>query len=196
MLRPVSTFERAAEGLFLLQNGISVEGGIVGEIVAGVGRQQGNPVVAIYDDGGGDGYGSTTVTDLVGLIDDSTTGTKDSGNGNTGMIGKIQPFNSAATAIGPSSTLGSGKCTIWLQSGLFITDQFATSITTATACGTALFASSTGKLTSTAGSKRIGTVLKVAAGGPTSFAGINLFSILPRVQPLPASTVLMLFKFK
>lgn len=192
MLLPVSTYERQPIGLFPLMNGISVEGGLVGEIVAGVGRQAGLPVVTLYDDGGADGYGSASVTDLVGLIDDSTTGTKNSGNGNIGQIGKLLD----GTQVGPSTTYGSGKATLWVDSGFFITDQFATTITTATATGAALYATSAGKLTTAVGTHRIGTVLKVFTGGLSDIALKELLGVIPRVQPLPANTTLMLFKFK
>lgn len=192
MLLPVSSYERQPLGLFPLMNGISVEGGLVGEIVAGVGRQAGTPVVTLYDDGGADGYGSATSTSLVGLIDDSTTGSKNSGFGNIGQVGKLLD----GTHVGPSTTYGSGKATIWVEAGLFITDQFAADITSSIVTGTALYATSAGKLTTVVGTNRIGTALKVYTGGLNNVAVQELLGVIPRVQPLPANTTLLLFKFK
>lgn len=199
MLLPVYTFERQPAGLFPLMNGVTVEGGNVGEIVAGVGRQLGLPVVTLYDDAGADGYGEVGVNlGMVGLIDDSSTGTKYSGNGNVGQIGKLieHPFDTSGTHIGPATTFGSGKCTIWTEPGYFITDQFTADITTATATGTALYASAAGVLTAVAGTNRVGSVIKVFEGGLENVSVRELLGVLPRVQPLPASTTLMLFKFK
>ena len=199
MLLPVSTFERQPLGLFPLLHGITVEGGNVGEIVNGVGRQLNQPVVALYDDDGADGYGSiTNTTDLVGLIDDSSTGAKYSGEGNVGQIGKLveHPFDTSGTAIGPSTMFGSGKCTIWVEAGVFITDQFTAEIDEDTAPTTALYASAAGVLTSVAGTNIIGRVLKVFTAGADDVYTRELYGVLPRVQPLPAATTLMLFKFK
>ena len=199
MLLPVYTYERQAIGLFPLMKGITVEGGNVGEIVAGVGTQLAQPVVGLYDDDGADGYGATDNTlNLVGLIDESSTGTKLSGNGNVGMLGKLieHPFDTTGTHIGPATTFGSGKCTIWVEPGFFITDQFTAEITTGTAVGTALYASASGILTTSAGTNKLGRVLKVFEGGLANVAVRELLGALPRVQPLPADTTLMLFKFK
>lgn len=199
MLLPIYTYERQPIGLFPLMNGITVEGGNVGEIVAGVGRQLGTPVVTLYDDDGADGYGATDDTlNMVGLIDESSTGTKLSGEGNSGMFGKLieHPFDTSGTHVGPSSTFGSGKCTIWIEPGIFVTDQFADDIDSDTAPMTELYASATGVLTSAAGTNRVGQVLKVFDGGLDNVAVQELLGTLPRVQPLPTNTTLMLFKFK
>lgn len=199
MLLPIYSYERQPYGLFPLMNGISVEGGYVGELVAGVGRQLGLPVVSLYDDDGADGYGATDDSlDMVGLIDDTSTGSKYSGEGNTGMIGKLveHPFDTAGTHIGPASTFGSGKCTIWVEPGMFITDQFTAEIDSDAAPMTYLYATAGGVLTSVAGTNRIGTVLKVFDGGIENVTVRELLGSLPRVQPLPSNTTLMLFKFK
>ena len=198
MLLPVSTYERQAVGLFPLKSGLSVEGGYVGQVTAGVSTQHNQPVVNLFNPGSADGYGSDTDLSLIGLIDDSTTGTKLSGNGNTGMIGKTLPSFETGTHVGPSSTFGSGKCTLWMDSGIFITDQFGTGVTVASAVGTALYAGTTGKLNTSVSGPQVGTVIKVFTGGLASIdsATRELLGVLPRVQSLPTSTTLLLFKFK
>lgn len=199
MLLPVHTYERQPLGLFPVLKGITVEGGNVGEIVNGVGSQLNTPVVALYDDDGADGYGATdNTTNLVGLIDDSSTGTKYSGEGNTGLFGKLveHPFDTTGTHVGPSSMFGSGKCTIWVEAGVFITDQFTAEIDEDTAPTTYLYANANGVLTSVAGTNAIARVLKVFTAGADDVYTRELLGVLPRVQPLPATTTLMLFKFK
>lgn len=199
MLLPIYTYERQAIGLFPLAAGANVEGGNVGEIIPGTGTQDGLPVVSLYDDTVASGYGpSVGYFGNIGLIDDTTTGTKNSGIGNSGMIGKLveHPFDTSGAHIGPSSAFGSGKCTMWIEPGFFITDQFTAEIDTDTVTGTPLFATDSGVLTTVAGANRLGSVMKVFTGGFENVAIRELLGVLPRVQPLPVDTTLMLFKFK
>lgn len=197
MLLPVSTYERAPIGLFYIKTSTSVEGGNVGKIKAGAAAQAGKIVVDLAD-------GQDTTTTMLGLIDDTSTGTKYTGNGNTGIIGSVLPSVGAKTAVGPSSMAGSDKCTIWTASGLYITDQFNdTEVTINTAVGTALYSSAAGVLQTTqVGSGAIvGNVLKVLTAGftDTGITGVEvseLYAMFPRVASLPAGTSLLLFKFK
>ena len=198
MLLPVLDAEqRAPVGLFDLEHGIAVEGGMVGQITKSkaaprppITDPDTHPVVRLFNPIGADGYGSDTNLGLVGLIDDSTTG---AGYGT--LFGSVQPFNRPATLVGPGTTKGSGKCTLWLEGGLFITDRFAATIDANTHVGTEL-RSIAGVLSDVNDSSVVvGQVIKVVTGGLGSIS--DLFGvILPRVQPLPATTTLMLFKFK
>jgi len=190
MLIPVSTYEREAVGLFQLEAGATVEGGIVAKIKGGAGVQAGLIVA-------GPAVGADATADMLGLVDDSSTGTKYNGLGNTGPIGRLLPATGAATHIGFPSTAGSGKVTLWIASGIFITDQFDAGITVATAVGTPLYAGAAGVLQTA----QIGTgaivahVLKVLDAA-TALTQSELYAVLPRVQPLPAGTKLLLLKFK
>jgi hypothetical protein len=205
MLLPVTTFERQAVGLFPLDTsargfGTDLEGGYVGQVIPGVGTQHnaaviGRPVT-------GDGYGSDSATALLGLMDDSSTGSKDSGTANSGVLGMLVPAVGAKTALGYSSTAGSGKGTIWIEPGIFITDQIVglgvAGVSMST--GTVLYATSTGKLSTVAGSGlnavAIATVLQTFTGGLTSITAKELLGVLPRTQSLPTGTTLALIKFK
>jgi len=202
MLLPVTTFERQAVGLFALDTSArgfttDLEGGYVGQIIQGVGTQHNQPVLGRPVTG--DSYGSDTDLNLLGLMDDSSTGSKYSGLGNSGVLGRLLPPTGAATALGYSSTVGSGKGTIWIDPGFFITDQI-TGVTVATVVGTALYATTTGKLSLTAGSGlnavAIARVMQVFTGGLGNVAVKGLLGVLPRTQPLPAGTTLTLIKFK
>ena len=196
MLLPVSTYERAPVGLFFIKDATTVEGGNVGKIEAGAAAQLGKVVVNKAN-------GQDTSTAMLGLIDESSTGSKYSGLGNTGMFGTLVPSVGAKTTVGPSSTFGSGKCTIWTTSGIFVTDQYnTTEITENTAVGTALYASAAGVLQTTqVGSGAVvGNVIKVFEGGIDStlnaITDAELYGVLPRIQSLPTGTKLLLFKFK
>ena len=201
MLLPVTTFERQAVGLFALDTSArgfttDLEGGYVGQIVPGVGTQHNTPVVARFNPASTDGYGSDTDLSLVGLMDDSSTGSKNSGVGNTGVIGKLLPPTSAGTALGFSSTAGSGKGTIWIEPGIFITDQVTNASGVGIVVGCPLYVTSTGKLSTVVSGPIIARVLQVFTGGLANVSVKELLGVLPRTQPLPAGTVLTLIKFK
>lgn len=202
MLLPVTTFERQAVGLFPLDTsargfGTDLEGGYVGQIHQGVGTQNNQAVVGPFNPAAADGYGDDTALDLVGLMDDTTTGSKDSGTANTGVLGMLVPAVGAKTALGFSSTAGSGKGTIWLEPGIFITDQIVGLGTTVPGtAGTPLYASNTGKLTTVIAGPIVARILQVFTGGLTSITAKELLGVLPRVQSLPTGTTLALIKFK
>ncbi len=162
------------------------EGGMVGEIVEGdaYGTQC---EVVLYDD-----VDDTDGNPLVGLIDDSSTGSRNSGASNSSLFGALVD----GTAIGPSSTFASGKMTLWLDGGLYMTDEFAASVTNAITVGTNLVTDATGRL-ATVGNGASGDVVvaKVlafteAGGDPTGAPGF----LAPRVQPFPANTDLLLVR--
>lgn len=195
MLLPVSTYERQPQGLYTLFPGDTIEGGYVGQIVA---SPSGNkPTVHIFNPSAADGYGSDSDLSLVGLIDDSSTGAKDSGTGNAGMFGKLvqHPFNTAGTQVGPASYFGSGKVTLWIDSGFYITDQF-TGVTGSTPVGTALYASATGKLSTAVTGPIVARVIRFLAGGLSDITDVDLYGMLPRVQPKRADVSLLLLKFR
>jgi len=205
MLLPVTTFERQAVGLFSLATdargfGTDLEGGYVGQIIPGIGTQNNQPVIGRPLNG--DGYGADDATAILGLMDDSSTGSKDSGTANTGVLGMLVPPVGAKTALGYSSTVGSGKGTIWIEPGIFITDQIVGLgvAGVAMSTGTALYTTSTGKLTTAIGSGVnavvVAHVLQTFTGGLASITAKELLGVLPRVQSLPTGTTLALIKFK
>jgi hypothetical protein len=208
MLLPISTFEREAVGIFQLQNTyvgsvgtpLVVEGGYIGQVIKGTGGQHLQPVVSLYNNATDEGgYGSSSDLSLVGLIDESSTGTKNSGTGNTGFLGKTLPSFQTGSNVGPSSAFGSGKCTLWMSSGLFVTDQFdhTISIANGVPVGQALY-SSNGILSTTVGGAQVGTYIEMFTGGLANITSAtrDLLGVLPRVQSLPTATTLLLFKFK
>lgn len=163
------------------------EGGMVGEIVEGdaYGTQC---EVALYDD-----VDDTNGNNLVGLIDDSNTGSRNSGASNSSLFGALPD----GTAIGPSSAFASGKITLWIDAGLYMTDEFdTTNVTSAITVGTALVTGTDGRLT-TVGNGASGDVIVASAvafseagGDPTGAPGF----LSPRVQPFPAGTDLLVVK--
>lgn len=197
MLLPVCGAEqRAPVGIFDLEIGVDVEGGNVGQITRSVSSDT-KPVVRLFDPADADGYGadgygteSSVGLNLVGLIDDSTTG---SGYGT--LFGSLQSGTKQSVLIGPDTTRASGKCTLWIEGGMYITDQFTGDIDTDTPVGTELRSIDGVLSDENDGTVIVGKVLKVVTGGLSSIT--DLFGVIaPRVQPLPASTTLMLFKFK
>jgi len=135
------------------------------------------------------------------LIDDSTTGR---GYGVTGHGTPIAPgiTPDTGTPAGPATHLASRKCTLWTDSGFFVTDVWRTSgglgaALAATAVGTVLYAGSganTGLLDS-AGTDALGRFVRRFVGGLLPVDDFDSWFI-PRVQPLPAGRVFLVLKFK
>jgi hypothetical protein len=188
-LFPVQAEHRNPTGLFFLQEGLAVEGGMVGQIVPTVADVT-QPEVALFNPNAADGYGSDSELSLVGLIDDSTTG-----QGYGVLFGQVLAFGQPATEIsgavrvGPATTRGSGRATLWMQSGLFLTDVFdggttegspatpsVDAITAATPVGTPLY-SADGIITTGKATPQIGSLICFIE---------NVNDLLAsRVQPLP-----------
>lgn len=117
MLRPINAQTQAPLGIFnvdpaWLAGGI--QGGFVGYLAAdGYGIMVSNPATAAKV--------QKATPEVIGLVDDSSTG-----SGYSTMFGSLQPRQSAASLIGPNTIVGSGKCTLWTQAGLYLTDQLTT----------------------------------------------------------------------
>ena len=201
MLLPISTYERQPIGIFPVQDTIAVEGGMIGKIQDGAVDQLGKAVIGLATN-------ADVVNDaslgLLGIIDESSTGLKfagaGNGVGNVGMLGALNPSYDVKQAVGPSTMFGSGKCTLWIAKGIFATDQYDTSITTATPTGTALYVGADSRLTAVDDGYGAGVVvahvIKVITGGITSVDATELLGVLSRVQSLPSGTELLVFEFK
>jgi len=195
-LFPLQAYERNPMGLIPLEPGQAVEGGMVGEIVASA-----TPTLPEVDLFGDSGTGTYQLS-LVGLIDDSTTGR---GYGVTGHGTPIAPgvTPDTGTPAGPPTHLASRKCTLWTDSGFFVTDVWDTTDATlgaalaATAVGTVLY-SGTGAnlgLLVTSGTDELGRFVRRFVGGLLPVDDFDSWFI-PRVQPLPAGRVFLVLKFK
>ena len=146
MLKPINAQTQAPLGIFDLCASTSVEGGYVGYLKA-------------------DGYGmcvaipgSSQLTAegnyVVGLIDDSSTG-----SGYSTLFGSVLPRAAASSILGPNTIVGSGKCTLWTQAGLYVTDQI-TGVIEGTSENFLLYVSNTtGKLKIAASDDAVGRYL-------------------------------------
>jgi len=113
MLRPINAQTQAPLGIFNVDSTwqtAGFEGGYVGYL---------------NDDGYGIQVSLATATiaaqaagNVIGLVDDSTTGSAYST-----LFGSLVQREASASLIGPGTEKGSGKCTIWTQPGLYVTDQ-------------------------------------------------------------------------
>lgn len=194
MLFPLYAHERSPHGLFKLGAGVAVEGGMVGFI-----HDDGAhiPEVLLYPN-------VPAVTQLVGLIDDSSSAVR--GVGVDGIGVSIAPGVTPETGspTGPATHLASGKVTLWLDPGTFVTDVWDTTDVTlgtdlsTTAVGTQLSvdpAGTAGLLQSDVVGVRLGTFIRRLVGGQDHVSDFDSFFI-PRVQPLPAGRIFMVFRFK
>jgi len=185
-LYPIQAEHRNPTGLFFLQDSLSIEGGNVGQIVPTVADDT-VPEVALFNPNATDGYGSDTELSLVGLIDDSTTG---QGYGTLfgRVLGPEATEISGSTFAGPPTHRGSGRATLWMQAGLFLTDTFDGGVTPGsgtatgdaiddtTVVGTPLYAED-GIITTNKATPQIGSLI----------AFIDEWDelMMSRVQPLP-----------
>lgn len=218
-LYPLQTIERDPCGLFPLRDGQAIEGGNVVLITANATTPSTAEIIK-WNDTTGLGYGTygeeSELLSLIGLFDDSTTGLG-YGAGYLGSVISNQATEiSGATVVGPNTTLGSAKGTIWLGPGIFMTDQFdASRLNANTPVGTGLFggdgtkamtvrgsavaaASTTGILTSAAGITA-GGAGDVCVGRLLAFVNQASDLLASRVQPKPYSNAkwnYIIFKFK
>ena len=203
MLYPLQAHERSPCGLFKLYRDVNlveptVEGGMVGVIVDDFPPDPSHiPVVTLYPN-------VPAVTQLVGLIDDSSSAAQ--GRMVDGIGVSIAPGVTPETGrpTGPATHLASGKCTLWLDPGTFVTDVWDTTDATlgttlaTTAVGTQLSvdpAGTAGLLQADVVGVRLGTFIRRFVGGQGPVSDFDSFFI-PRVQPLPAGRIFMVFRFK
>jgi len=194
MLFPLYAHERSPHGLFPLKHGVSVEGGMVGWVVDDGANL---PEVDLYDD-------SSAQLQLVGLIDESTSAVHGRGVTGIGVPIAIGVTPETGTPSGPATHLASGKCTLWLDPGTFVTDVWDT---TDSVLGAALVGVTVGTLLKIdgggtdgllqvdAGANEVGRFVRRLVGGQAPVDDFDSFFI-PRVQPLPAGRVFMVLRFK
>lgn len=201
-LYPLHAHERSPLGVFPLEPGQAVEGGMVGELVdSGVVADTRLPEVDLFDDNAGGecgyGYGCSQIS-LVGLIDESSTGL------HYGVTGVGTPLRAGVTELtgtpsGPATHFASGKCTLWTDPGLFATDIWDTTDgTLGAACAGVLpgqILYGVAGLLVTVGNNPLGRFVRRFVGG---LAPVDDFDswFIPRVQPLPAGRIFMVLKFK
>jgi hypothetical protein len=145
-----------------------------------------------------------TDTDLVGLIDESTSAAQGRMVDGIGVSIATGVTPETGRPTGPPTTLASGKCTLWLDQGTFVTDVWDVADNTlgadlsTTAVGTPLSvdpAGTAGLLQADVAGIKLGTFIRRFVGG---LAHVNDFDsfFIPRVQPLPAGRIFMVFRFK
>ncbi len=193
-LFPLHAHERSPHGMFNLDASTSVEGGMLGHVVDSA--TVGIPEVELFDDSSADLH-------LVGLLDDSTSAP--GSRGVTGIGSALAPgiTDITATGGGPPTHLASGKATIWLDPGSFVTDTWDTadgtlgSVLSGVSVGELLYAGSGGVLglLVTGGTNEVGQFIRRFVGGQDAVDDFDSF-FMPRVQPLPEGTVFMVLRFK
>jgi hypothetical protein len=141
-LYPIHAKERDALGLFKTHSANyanTSEGGLVVELV----EENNDLVVQNY------AGGAATAKNKFGLLDEQATSTKET------MLGKFLPANQTPVVLGPATHLSSGKATVWLESGWFLTDKYDLATDgygeATIANNTMLFVDPTGMLTDVAG---------------------------------------------
>ena len=189
VLFPLQAYERNPVGLLPLKDKVAVEGGMVGKVAA-AGLL---PEVDLFSNSSG-----AACLSLVGLIDDSTSGHGyGAGQGYLGVPIAFNVTSETGVPVGPATHLASGKCTLWTDSGLYVTDTFDPAINLAAlAPGTALSAGTgaTLGLLAVTGVDALGAFVRRFVGGMAVDARDSWF--VPRVQPLPAGREFMVLKFK
>lgn len=193
VLFPLQAYERNPVGLLPLKASVAVEGGMVGQVVATATGFL--PEVDLFSDLAG----AMRTLSLVGLIDDSTSGHGyGAGQGYLGVPIAFNVTSETGVPVGPATHLASGKCTLWTDSGLYVTDTFdpAVGFLAAVTPGTALCAGTgaTAGLLTTGGGDILGAFVRRFVGGMAVDARDSWF--VPRVQPLPAGREFMVLKFK
>ena len=195
MLFPLYAHERSPHGLFKLGAGVAVEGGMVGfldDTVAHIPEVKPYPNIV------------PTNLALVGLIDDSTTARYGVGVDGIGVSIATGVTPETGHPTGPATHLASGKCTLWLDPGTFVTDVWDT---TDVGLGADLAGASVGwqlgvdpvgtagLLQTDAPCVALATFVRRLVGGQAHVSDFDSFFI-PRVQPLPAGRIFMVFRFK
>ncbi len=143
-LLPIFAEERDALGIFKAHStdySNSSEGGLVVELAAEVAELK----VSNYSGGG------ATDRAIHCLLDEQATSTKET------QLGSFLPANQTPIVLGPATHLASGKASVWLQSGHFMTDNYTMTVDAygesgILAPGEAMFVNAgTGQLQDTAG---------------------------------------------
>ncbi len=195
-LFPLHAHERSPVGLFPLSSGVAIEGGMVGRITEKAGAPAGEPEVTLFDD-------SSANIQVVGLLDDSTSAPLSRGVTGIGLPLAPGITELTGTGGGPATHLASGKATIWLDPGMFVTDTWDTADGTlgsdldGVVTGEPLYAGSGGVLglLVSGGTNELGAFIRRLVGGQDAVDDFDSFFI-PRVQPLPEGKVFMVFRFK
>jgi len=136
-LYPVHARERDALGLFKRASTFSAggEGGLVVRLA-----QDGTNNTAVTQIATG---GPAANTQLHGLLDEQGVATTFETS-----LGKFLPANTSPVVLGPRTDLASGKMSVWLDSGWFLTDNYNLVLDgynhSALASGTALSAATSG----------------------------------------------------
>lgn len=175
-LFPINADERAPVGIWPIQANTAFQGGHVVQVVG----QAADPTKAeirkygdanLNFEAGAETYGyGSALTSTIGLFDDSTTG-RGYGTLFGHVIGLESTELSGGDFAGPATTKASGKGTIWLHPGLYLTDYYDQSrIDQNTEIGTALFASDATLGVTTWGSA---VAAANATGILTTFGGIT-----------------------
>ena len=193
MLFPLYAHERSPLGLFKLAASTAVEGGMVGFL-----HDDGAhiPEVMLHD-------GSANL--LSGLIDDSSSAKYGVGVDGIGVTLSTGATALTGTPTGPATHLASGKCTLWVDAGTFVTDVWDNTHPNSslgidlsgTPVGTALSVNPAvrGMLQTDVAGIQVATFIRRLVGGQDHVSDFDSFFI-PRVQPLPAGRIFMVFRFK
>jgi len=194
MLFPLYAHERSPHGLFVLHSGVTVEGGMVGYLHDTASHV---PDVRLYPNTPAD-------TKLVGLIDDSSSAAQGRGVDGIGVSIATGVTPETGRPTGPATHLASNKCTLWLDQGTFVTDVWDTTDATLGAdlstvtVGTLLSVDpggTAGLLQADVAGVFLGSFIRRLQGGLAPVDDFDSFFI-PRVQPLPAGRIFMVFRFK
>ena len=195
MLFPLYAHERSPHGLFKLAANTAVEGGMVGFL-----HDDGAhiPEVKLYPN-------VPTALGLVGLIDDSSSAVRGVGVDGIGVSIATGVTPETGRPTGPATHLASGKCTLWLDPGTFVTDVWDNTHPNSslgidlsgTPVGTALSVNPLipGMLQTDVVGIQVATFIRRLVGGQDHVSDFDSFFI-PRVQPLPAGRIFMVFRFK
>lgn len=184
-LKPLFSEHRQPVGNYDLATAAAVEGGMIGSLEneAGAGGYAESPtdykvVVNLSPDpDAGD-------MRVIGLIDDSVTG---AGYGT--LFGTQALSVDNAQAVNFPTTLGSGKCSLWMDSGIFVTDQYEIPVGSLIAAGTALYSSLASKITNNAAPLSN----DLAIGGFIEFVTTKQLGSL--VSPAEPDKIWAVFKF-
>jgi len=194
MLFPLYAHERSPHGLWKLAARTSVEGGMVGELVDTVDHLG---EIQLY-------AGVHVHMNLVGLIDESSSAVHGRGVTGIGVPLAIGVTPETGMPTGPATHLASGKITMWLDPGTFVTDVWDTTDSilgadlATTPVGTKLSvdpAGTPGLLQADVNGLNCGSFVRKLVGG---LGPVNDFDsyFIPRVQPLPEGRVFMVLRFK
>lgn len=145
-LYPIHAGHREALGLFKAHSSdyASSEGGLIVELKA-----DGNDLAVANA-----GSGAATNAMKFGLLDEQSESTKET------MLGSFLPANQSPVVLGPATHLASGRVSVWLESGWFLTDKYDLTVdgygeASVLAPGDAMFHDGAGLLTDSGDATRI-----------------------------------------